>query len=291
MALFGLLNLNKPTGVTSRRIVDRVQRLVRPAKVGHAGTLDPLASGVLVIGIGQATRLVEYVQQMPKRYRATFLLGRSSTTEDVEGEVTVSPDATQPTRQDLERVAAELTGEIEQRPPAFSALKVSGQRAYTLARAGHAVDLAPRTVHVHRLEIARYDYPELQLDVQCGGGTYIRSLGRDLAERAGTVAVMSALVRAAIGPFTLETAIDPAQLTADNLAQHLLPAVTAIQGLMSVRVVSEAEVGRLANGLPIDAGLEMDTPCGAVDADGTLVAIVDRRADAMLAPLKYFPSR
>ncbi len=291
MSLFGLLNLNKPSGVTSRRVVDGVQRLVRPAKVGHAGTLDPLASGVLVIGIGQATRLVEYVQQMPKRYRATFLLGRVSTTEDIEGEVTLLPNAAEPTREQLELAAAGLTGEIEQRPPAFSALKVSGQRAYALARAGREVDLAPRTVRVDRISIVHYEYPELQLDVECGGGTYVRSLGRDLAERARTGAVMSALVRTAIGAFTLEKAVDPAELTRDSLGEHLLPATAAIDGLMGVRVVSEAEIGRLANGLPIDAGAALDTPCGAVDGDGMLAAILDRRADGMLVPLKYFPSR
>jgi len=171
MSLFGLLNLNKPPGVTSRRVVDRVQRLVKPAKVGHAGTLDPLASGVLVLGIGPATRLVEYVQEMPKHYRATFLLGRTSTTEDVDGDVTELDGAVPPKRERLERVAEEMTGEIEQRPPIYSALKVSGRRAYDLARAGGRVELAPRTVRIDRLEIVRYEYPELCLDVTCGGGT------------------------------------------------------------------------------------------------------------------------
>jgi tRNA pseudouridine55 synthase len=142
--MFGLLNLNKPSGITSRRVVDRVQRLVRPDKVGHAGTLDPLACGVLVVGIGQATRLVEYVQEMPKHYSATFLLGRTSTTEDVEGRVTELAGARPPARAELERAVRELTGQIEQRPPSFSALKIAGQRAYDLARAGDEVELAPR---------------------------------------------------------------------------------------------------------------------------------------------------
>src|ERR1700675_4796880 len=146
MALFGLLNVNKPSGVTSRRVVDQVKRLVKPAKVGHAGTLDPLASGVLVIGIGQATRLVEYVQQMPKRYRATFLLGRSSDTEDSDGVVTTLPNAPQPSRAGIERALAGMTGEIEQRPPNYSALKISGRRAYALARAGETVDLSSRKI-------------------------------------------------------------------------------------------------------------------------------------------------
>src|SRR5580692_3948023 len=132
----GLLNVLKPGGMTSRAVVDRVQRLVRPAKAGHAGTLDPLATGVLVVGIGFGTRLIEYVQRMPKRYRGTFLFGRQSPTEDVEGEIELLVDPPIPSRAAIEQAALLLTGEILQRPPSFSALKVAGQRAYDLARAG-----------------------------------------------------------------------------------------------------------------------------------------------------------
>jgi tRNA pseudouridine55 synthase len=275
-SLFGLLNVNKPRSTTSRRVVDRVARLVKPAKVGHAGTLDPLASGVLVLGIGQATRLVEYVQEMPKQYRATFLLGRSSTTEDIEGEVTEVPGAAPPSREQLERAAVELTGEIEQRPPAYSALRVAGRRAYALARAGQQVDLVPRRVRIDRLRIEHYAYPELVLDVECGGGTYIRSLGRDLAQRAGTAAVMSALARTAIGGFTLADAIDVDALTAENLTQFLLPAERAVQGVMPARGVSSAEAERLARGQTIAAEGEAPGRCAAFDARGRLVAILAR---------------
>jgi tRNA pseudouridine55 synthase len=290
MMLFGLLNINKPSGVTSRDVVNQIQRLVKPAKIGHAGTLDPLARGVLVIGIGQATRLVEYVQQLPKRYRASFLLGRSSPTEDVEGPITIWPDAAPPSRDALERAAAELTGEIEQRPPEFSALKVSGRRAYSLARAGQPVELAARAVQIHRLEIVRYEYPELGLDVECGSGTYIRSLGRDLAERAGTAAVMASLVRTAIGRFTIENAIEPGLVTRENLAGHLLPAVLAVRGLMSEAVVSEGDVVRLANGLSISLSETDAHQCAALDPSGRLVAILTRRTDDEFVPAKYLPS-
>ncbi len=287
-SMFGLLNLNKPSGVTSRRVVDLVVRLVRPAKVGHAGTLDPLASGVLVLGVGPATRLVEYLQQMPKRYRATFLLGRTSATEDIESEVTVSSDAVPPSREQLEAAAGRLVGDLMQRPPAFSALKVAGRRAYALARSGQEVELAPRAIHIHRLEIVRYEYPELCLDIECGSGTYVRSLGRDLAERCGIGAVMSALTRAAIGCFTLETAIDPDTLVRDTIADHLLPAVLAVRGLMSERVVSEEDVKALSHGLPIWAPDVADHQCAALDEQGTLVAILARRPDGRLGPAKFF---
>lgn len=297
MAIYGLLNLDKPSGVTSRRAVDQVVRLVKPAKVGHAGTLDPLASGVLVVGIGAATRLVEYIQTMPKQYRATFLLGRSSTTEDVEGEITLHDDAPRPTLAALVQAAAQLVGEILQRPPAFSALKVSGRRAYALARAGQQVELVPRPIQIHRLEITRYEYPELCFDVECGSGTYVRSLGRDLAELAGTTAVMSALVRTAIGPFTLERAIRPAELSQGNIEQHLLPAALAVRGLMAECRVSADDLARLANGLPIegvqlaDSTLADSGSVAALDADGRLVAILSRLDDGQYTPSKFFAAR
>jgi tRNA pseudouridine55 synthase len=290
MSLFGLLNLNKPSGVTSRRAVDQVKRLVKPAKIGHAGTLDPLASGVLMIGIGQATRLVEYIQQLPKCYRATFLLGRTSTTEDVEGVVTMLGDPPVPTRAQLANAAAGFSGEIQQRPPAYSALKIEGRRAYARARAGETVELAARPVHIHRLEILAYDYPELHLEIDCGSGTYVRSLGRDLAERVGTGAVMSSLTRTAIGRFRVEQAVAPDQLTPENLDEFLLPAHLAVADLMPEVEVSPSAVGRLANGQPIDAPAATAETCAALDADGKLIAILSRRPNGQYAPSKFFPT-
>jgi tRNA pseudouridine55 synthase len=286
--MFGLLNLHKPSGITSRRVVDQVQRFVRPHKVGHAGTLDPLASGVLVLGLGPATRLVEYVQKMPKSYRAEFLLGRTSTTEDVEGEITVLADAPRPSREALQQAAATLTGTIEQRPPAYSALKVSGQRAYALARAGQAVELSARPIRVDRIEILRYEYPELSLDIECGSGTYVRSLGRDLAELTGTGAVMSALVRTAIGPFTLDDAVMPADLTIDNLTEHLLPAVLAVRGLFPERYLEQASIDRLRHGLSIELENETSESVAALHSSGQLIAILSRRDEGSYVPSKNF---
>ncbi|MBI3839220.1 MAG: tRNA pseudouridine(55) synthase TruB [Planctomycetia bacterium] len=290
MSLFGLLNINKPSGLTSRHVVDQVLRLVKPAKVGHAGTLDPLASGVLVIGIGQATRIVEYVQQMPKCYRATFLLGHTSDTEDIEGVVTILRDAPRPSRTELDLAIAEMIGEIEQRPPAYSALKISGRRAYALARAGEAVDLAPRKIEIYRAEIVHYDYPELCINVECSSGTYVRSFGRDLAEQVGTAAVMSALERTAIGRFTLEEAIDTGQLTRENIAGQMLSPTLAIRGLMPERVMTEPEIQRLGNGLSIAAPPDAPAHCAALDEANRLVAILDLHADGAFWPAKYFPS-
>ncbi len=247
----GVLNLDKPAGITSRQAVDLVKRLVRPAKTGHAGTLDPLATGVLIVCIGSATRLIEYVQRMPKSYRATFWLGRTSPTEDTEGEVAELPDPPRPTFEEIAMAAGRFVGRIQQRPPAFSALRLAGRRAYDMARRGDTVALEARPVEVYRIAVVTYQYPELVLDVQCGSGTYIRSLGRDLAESLGTGAVMSALRRTAIGKFQVADAVDPKQLTAENWSTFLQPALRAVEFLPRV-TLSAAEVVRVRNGLAID---------------------------------------
>lgn len=282
----GLVNLHKPPGISSRAAVDVVKRLLRPAKTGHAGTLDPLASGVLVVCVGAATRLIEYVQDMRKCYSGTFLLGRESDTEDIEGEVRMLAEAKEPGQIDLENAAAHLVGEIQQRPPAYSALKVQGRRAYDLARAGKQVDLAPRPVTVYRLEITRYVYPELTLEVECGSGTYIRSLGRDLAERVGTSAVMSALTRTAIGPFRLADAWTPEQLTLDGLASWLQPPLAAVPYLERL-TLSAAELERVRNGLRMShSALRLAGEVAALDENGDLRAILAAEPDGTLRPLR-----
>ena len=290
-----VLNLNKPAGLTSRDVVNRVQRLARPAKVGHAGTLDPLATGVLVVCVGAATRLIEYVQQMPKGYLGTFLLGCHSPTEDVEGEVTRLADPPVPTRDQVVAAAQRWVGRIEQRPPAYSALKVGGRRAYALARRGEEVSLQPRPVTIHRIEVKAYAYPELTLEIECGSGTYIRSLGRDLAESLGTAAVMSALVRTRVGNFDLGEAVDPGQLSADNWTDYLLPTLRAVDLLPRI-VLSAEQIRQIAHGqniavqsLPPDALQTASQDAqryAAVDEAGQLVAILGHRGPGLLRPLR-----
>jgi len=215
--MFGILNVNKPTGWTSRDVVNRVQGLVRPAKAGHAGTLDPLATGVLVVCVGPATRLISYVQQMPKIYEATFLLGRTSPSDDTETAVTELSNAPEPSLTEIQALLPQFIGSVQQRPPAYSALKVKGQRAYKLARQGETVNLEPRTVEIYELQVDDYQYPECKLTLRCGSGTYVRSVGRDLAESLGTGAVMSELTRTAIGDFCVGDAINIEQLDLEQL--------------------------------------------------------------------------
>ncbi|MFO1021107.1 MAG: tRNA pseudouridine(55) synthase TruB [Planctomycetales bacterium] len=212
----GVLNLNKPAGMTSRQVVDRVQILAGDLKVGHAGTLDPLATGVLLVAVGAGTRLISYLQDKPKHYRGEFLLGRESETEDVEGEVHELPNPPIPSREELEQAASQFVGKIQQVPPRFSAKKIGGRRAYKLARRGKEFELEPRTVVIHALQIVEYEYPKLVLDIHCGSGTYVRSLGRDLARQVGTAAVMSNLERTAIGSFDITRGVSPDDLTLEN---------------------------------------------------------------------------
>jgi tRNA pseudouridine55 synthase len=288
--MHGFLNLNKPAGMTSRQVVNLIQRLTETKRAGHAGTLDPLATGVLVVGVGSATRLIEYVQRMPKSYRGTFLLGRSSPTEDIEGEVTLLQDPRVPTLDEVTAAAGQFVGRIRQRPPAYSALKVQGRPAYRLARQGRPVELAAREVTIHRLAVVAYEYPELVLEVECSGGTYVRALGRDLAESLGTAAVMSALVRTAVGGFTIAEAADPRGLTAESCAAALQPLVAAVAMLPKI-VLSADEASRIGHGLKIrkdvvPAGEEM----AAVDETGRLVAIVGPAGGGLLRPLRTFPA-
>ncbi len=293
MTLVGILNVNKPAGRTSRAIVDGVTRLTGPARVGHAGTLDPLAIGVLVICVGGATRLVEYLHRMPKQYRATFLLGRRSESDDIEGEVREMPGAPVPTRDELARALPQFVGEIQQRPPAHSAIKVAGRRSYELARRGRAVELAARPVTIHQLAIHRYEYPELELEIECGGGMYVRALGRDLAAAVGTAAVMSALERTAIGPFRVEEAIGIEQLSPDTLPRHLQPALAAVRDLPRIEL-SEAQREEIRHGRPIAMPVISQTAGGgessgewaAVDAGGRLVAVLRQKHAGELWPMK-----
>jgi tRNA pseudouridine55 synthase len=277
---FGILNLDKPAGITSRRVVDHVAKLVRPEKAGHAGTLDPLATGVLVVCVGKATRLIEAVQDQPKSYHATFLLGRQSDTDDVTGMVTDIRVAREISREEIERHLPAFVGRIEQVPPTFSAVHVAGRRAHERARAGQTVELTPRPVEVFRLEITRFAYPELELDIDCGSGTYVRSIGRDLGQALGSGAVMSALVRTRVGPYRLENAVTLEQLTRDTLDASLVDPTTAVAEMPRRVATTDEEIALLRAGRAIPLGDVTGT------GDSDCVVIIDA-ARALLALARF----
>jgi tRNA pseudouridine55 synthase len=289
--MFGVLNLDKPPGVTSRDMVDQVQRLVRPLKVGHAGTLDPLASGVLLVCVGPATRLVPYLHRYSKTYLAEFLLGVASASDDTETELEPLAHPPQLTQAQVAAALPKFTGRILQTPPAHSAVRVGGRRAYHLARRGVALDLEPREVDVHCLELLALAPERMTLKVECSSGTYIRSLGRDLAAALGSAAVMSGLQRTRIGPFALDAAAAPAALTRETLSAVLLPPRLAVEPLMDAVTVSPDEASLLRRGLAIPEGHagEAGAEVAACDGSGVLVAITVRQPGGRLAPRLVFP--
>lgn len=230
----GVIPVDKPAGVTSRQVVDAVARALALKAVGHAGTLDPLAEGVVVVCAGHATKLVDFIHQQPKRYETVFLLGRSSPSDDLETPVEEEPDPRRPTRAEIEAALPRFRGGILQRPCDYSAVHVGGQRAYRLARKGREVELAAKPVRIDRLEITASEWPRLALDVECSTGTYIRALGRDLAQALGTRAVMERLARTAVGPFTRAASLPLAAVAPDSAAAALLPALAAVPHLPRV---------------------------------------------------------
>jgi len=310
--MFGFLNVRKPAGPTSHGVVAAVRRRLREAvntsegegrsgggaarggrrrpkagrvKVGHAGTLDPFADGVLVLCVGPATRLADCVQSRPKRYRATIALGATSTTDDPEGEIAPTADAQPLGEAQVRPVLRRFVGAIEQIPPAHSAVHVAGRRAYELARAGRAPQLAARTVRVYGIELLEYAWPRLTINVACGAGTYVRSLARDIGAALGVGGYCAALTRTAVGPFGLETAREPDAL---ELPGDLLDPLTAL-GHLRRAVVAEADVARVRNGGAI--GLDpaavpapSDPGAGPVDSAGNELPALRSGADAGAGP-------
>jgi len=287
MDLSGVVAVDKPTGLTSRQIVDKVAKIVRPAKAGHAGTLDPLATGVLVVAIGCATRLISYIQQGRKRYIGRFELGKRSDTDDSEGQIRDGGDWSGITRDQLDEAIAEFIGVIHQVPPQFSAVHVDGQRAYALARRGQTVDLQARPVEVFSVRVTQFAPPEFELELECGSGTYVRSIGRDLGEQLGCGAIMTSLRRLTVGPFSVENAVPYDNLDVATLRAALQPPVQAIADLPR-RNVDDNEAKALRQGKVIGLGPvpfpESANEAALIDLDNRLIGVA--RIEAALQRLQ-----
>lgn len=273
----GVIAIDKPAGVSSRRVVDAVAAALGTKAVGHAGTLDPLAEGVVVACVGRATKLVDFLHALPKRYRATFLLGRSSPSDDLETPVAEESAAVRPARAAVEAALPAFRGAILQRPCDYSAVHVAGQRAYRLARQGRPIDLAAKPVRIDRLEVTAYEWPRLGLDIECSSGTFVRAIGRDLAEALGTRAVMEWLVREAVGPFTREAALPLAAVRPESVRGALLPAVAAVPHLPRL-TLDAAAVDLAVRGGLVDLGAPAAEAVAACDEAGDLVGILRRHA-------------
>lgn len=289
MALSGFLILDKPLGVTSRAAVDRAAHWFPPgARLGHTGTLDPLATGVLVIAVGLGTRLTDYVQRQQKTYRAGVRLGACSDTDDAEGTITTNPSATPIPREAIERALRDFVGVIEQVPPAYSAAKVAGRRAYVLARRGASVDLTPRSVRIDAIDVTSYAFPDLEILVRCGKGTYMRALARDLGERLGCGAYLSALRRMRIGPFD-ESAALSLDADADTARQSLRDLSWALAGFPRVELES-SDAGRFAQGQKLPwSGEQPPGEVAVFDVSGRFIGVGRIDDERRLRPVKVFP--
>jgi tRNA pseudouridine55 synthase len=288
----GLVIVDKPGGMTSHDVVARIRRLAGTRKVGHAGTLDPMATGVLVVGVDKATRLLGYLTLTEKEYVATIRLGQSTNTDDAEGEITATSTAVGVSAETLAKEVARLTGEILQVPPAVSAVKVGGQRAYKLTRAGAAPELAPRPVTVHEFTVtatrAAGDLLDVDATVRCSSGTYIRALARDLGAALGTGGHLTRLRRTRVGGYGIERAS-----TLEQLAERfdVLPLEDAAAAAFPRRDLTMDEARRLATGARLPAAADASAadqgPMAAFAPDGRLIALVTEES-GQARPLVVF---
>ena len=293
----GILNVNKPRGMTSFAVVSLVRRLTGIRKVGHAGTLDPIADGVLPICLGSATRIVDYIVGQPKLYRAAVRLGVATDSYDSEGEVVATGDPSGVSRDDVEQALAGFVGEIQQMPPMYSALKYQGQPLYRYARAGKTVPRQVRTVRIYRLELLRFDSPVVEIELEVGKGAYVRSIAHDMGEQLGCHAHMEQLTRVRGGPFTLESAVELGELEA--AVEHgdwealLLPADRVLESwhaaLLGEPHSRDVKQGQLLVLTPVRSKrIDLDTPCRAYSEDGEFLAILRYRGANRWHPEKVF---
>jgi tRNA pseudouridine55 synthase len=288
----GWVNIDKPQGMTSTQVIGKVRRFTNAQKLGHAGTLDPLATGILPIALGEATKTIPFAQDSDKVYTFTVRWGEERSTDDAEGEVTQT-SAKRPTADEIKNLIPRFVGNIEQTPPQFSAVKIDGQRAYALARAGEDVDIAPRGVTVYALRLDTTGPDSATFSMECGKGTYVRSIARDMGRILGCFGHVSALRRTAVGVFSEENAISLDEF--EKIVQSsppddfLLPVATVLDDIPALELTA-AEVSRMRNGQSlafisrpdagrldaagIDAmtetvlGLDGDTPVGLLSKDG-----------------------
>lgn len=299
-AISGWINLDKPYDMTSTHAVSRIRRLFDAQKAGHAGTLDPLATGILPIALGEATKTVPFLVDADKAYRFTIAWGRTTATYDREGE-TIAESGVRPTAAEVEAVLPRFVGEIDQVPPAYSAIKVDGERAYDLARAGEVVELESRKVTVHSARVAEVpDGDHITLEIECGKGTYVRAIVRDVAEALGACGHVSALRRTRVGRFTEQSAVTLEMLEdlghKAQQSEALLPVETALDDI-PVLAVTDEDAFRLKQGRSIvlvprqveavKARLKPGSRTVSAMAGGSMVALCEMRA-GRLEPSRVF---
>jgi tRNA pseudouridine55 synthase len=286
VAAEGVLPVDKPVGPTSHDVVDLARRALQVRRIGHTGTLDPFASGLLLLCVGGATRAAEYLSGLDKRYHAAVRLGVTTDTDDHTGAVIASADAHRVTREEVEAVLARLRGEVLQTPPQYSAKKRGGERAYAAARQGRAVELEPVRVRIGELMLTAFDPPDLELNLVCSSGTYVRAVARDLGAALGVGAHLTGLRRTGIGPHDVAGALTPDALADPaRVAAAVMPLRVALAHLPA-HELDEDEAGAIRHGRAIRAGA--DTPDAAVVllCIGPEVVAIGERSAGMVRPRK-----
>ena len=288
----GLLVIDKPGGMTSRDAVNVVQRwFPKKTKLGHTGTLDPLATGVLVLCVGAATRLAEFVQGMGKTYVSRFRLGATSDTDDADGTVVETAVTAPPSLETVRSALASFVGEIQQVPPTYSALKVGGRRAHELARRDEAVTLAARPVRVHAAKLLVYEWPFADVEIDCGKGTYIRALARDLGAKLGCGGLVQTLRRTRVGPFTAGQGMG-LDVAPEEAREKLLPMTAAVADLGQVELDQE-RTRKFINGQLFDArdvlpGISVHSRIAVLSEDGRLIGIGIQHEGGSIRPVTVF---
>lgn len=303
MTVDGILNVHKPRGWSSFDVVALVRRHSGVKRVGHAGTLDPAAEGVLLVCLGQATRVAEYFLAVRKSYRARVRMGVVTDTYDAEGTVVRTADASSVTREMVEEALPSFRGVITQTPPMFSALKRDGAPLYKYARAGRDVEREARAVEVYRLDLVDFTPPAFTLEIECGRGVYVRSLAHDLGERLGCGAHLESLLRPAVGPFKVDSAVDVETLREafrDGTWRSLLLPTDSVlldwcAAILGERNAGDVRLGRSLNLAPADESrvrsLLPGAPCRAYSLDGRLIALLRYGGDALWQPMKVLAAR
>ena len=274
----GIVNVMKPAGMTSHDVVAKLRRVYHTKKVGHTGTLDPDAIGVLPICVGQATRLVEYFTEKDKTYKMIMKFGNETTTQDSSGEVTITTELPTLSKAEFCAVTEQFIGEIQQVPPMYSAIKKDGQPLYKLAREGVEVEIEPRPVTIHGIKVLMYNKESAMLEVHCGKGTYIRTLCQDLARACGSSAHMTYLMRLSSGDFNIADAVPLARLEQSETPEQFLQGMNdCLHAMPAVTVTDKKMMERIVNGLSQKAqgaeSLAEGTVCRAVTQEGVLLAI------------------
>lgn len=273
----GFFLIDKPQNITSHDVVGIIRRLTGIRRVGHTGTLDPLATGALLVVVGSATRLIPYAPHEPKTYEATIILGATTDTDDLQGKQTATYPSKQPSKEEVEKTLSTFIGPIDQIPPQYAAIKVKGKKLYEYARAGETIERQPRSVTIHNLELIEYEYPSLSITATVSSGTYIRALARDIGEQLHTGGYIAVLRRTKIHDWLVKNCVKVEDIKPENWTTHLHPTIELVKHLPQI-ILDNSNVAKFQQGIGVSVNLPTnqltsDQPVATLDSQNNLLGI------------------